>query len=1101
MKRLTKILPAIQSPREKIRPLTWLHNRKRAIQPSVEQPLAMASHNARLQSRSLIKRLLALFLFCFLLSGFWFPAPALAATGTCFPATASGLLSGLVGWWKLDDGSGTSAADSSGNGYTGTLNGGVTWINGKVNGAITTDGSTGYVSTPAIGPFYDLSIAFWAKTVVNTANLNPVNISVYIACFMDSSNGGHMSCGSAGTTDVTSTSVISDGNWHHFVFTSSATGPTEHLYVDGVLQASGVVAPYWNSTPQSPSIGQRGGGGSFFNGSIDDVRLYNRVLSAAEAAQIYKNNQPGDMLYSKQWRTVQYCDGGNWVGTGLPQYAAPAVNCDGSTTYLTLGSNLAGIADSKAATGNFWFRRDGGTGAIRDIYDIYSNATMRVEVYFDASNLIHLAGFDSTPTKDLDINGGTAYTVDGLWHHVAFTFDLNQTCTNATSNSPGCQIYVDGVAQTITNTTFTNAALDFSVATTPKNSICGTPAGANKYNGDLADLWIDFGTYTDLRTASNLAQFYNTATNGPVYLGADGSTPNGISPEVFLSDTTTATWPTNKGTGGGFTLNGTLANVGDTSASGNYVSGLVSYWKFDESSGTSAADSAGSSPGTVTPNATGVWVAGHINNAANLNGTTQYVDVANQAPFSFDATNPFTLAAWIYRNSSADVDDEIFSKVDSSLGHGYSLWMMNNGAAHTCGGTSPPCTSNCLAFGVGAACPTASSTPAAPGAWHHVVMTYDGSGTDSGVKMYVDGLAQSVTYTANNFAGVMINAKDFLIGDDCAGPCGDEFGGKIDDARVYNRALSANDVLALYNQTACAGPVGAAGDIKYNGDNHVMQYCDGKNWQPMGPVPGAGGGGCSSPAGSENNIIYNGDHHVMQYCDGANWIAMGGNPVAPGGMVGYWKFDETSGTSAADSSGNGNNGTLTNDGGGLPNWTSGKVGNALSFDGGNLVTWGNVAAMNSLSAITVSAWINTASTSNGGIVTKSDCLGGANGGPFELLVGDISAGKASFVVYPAGGSPASFEDSGDSTTNVSDGNWHLLIGEYDGSKVSIWVDGVLQNSSTFGAVTVSNTTYPLNVNGCNDNASGTQVIDDVRVYNRALSASEVWDLYLGTGGT
>jgi hypothetical protein len=59
--------------------------------------------------------------------------------------------------------------------------------------------------------------------------------------------------------------------------------------------------------------------------------------------------------------------------------------------------------------------------------------------------------------------------------------------------------------------------------------------------------------------------------------------------------------------------------------------------------------------------------------------------------------------------------------------------------------------------------------------------------------------------------------------------------GLLDDVRIYNRALSAADVAALYaNSAVCSGPAKQEGAILYNGDHHVLQYCDGLSWRSIG---------------------------------------------------------------------------------------------------------------------------------------------------------------------------------------------------------------------------------------------------------------------------
>ena len=119
---------------------------------------------------------------------------------------------------------------------------------------------------------------------------------------------------------------------------------------------------------------------------------------------------------------------------------------------------------------------------------------------------------------------------------------------------------------------------------------------------------------------------------------------------------------------------------------------------------------------------------------------------------------------------------------------------------------------------------------------------FDGTqtGNSNRLKEYLDGALQTPT-----FLGVAVpattstHADTFYIGAADLGQMDDA--GNIDDVRIYNRALSASDVLTLYNTTAtsCAGPVGYTGDLMYNADHHVPQYCNGSAWHADGS--GAGG--------------------------------------------------------------------------------------------------------------------------------------------------------------------------------------------------------------------------------------------------------------------
>jgi hypothetical protein len=216
-------------------------------------------------------------------------------------------------------------------------------------------------------------------------------------------------------------------------------------------------------------------------------------------------------------------------------------------------------------------------------------------------------------------------------------------------------------------------------------------------------------------------------------------------------------------------------------------------------------------------------------------------------------------------------------------------------------------------------------------------------------------------------------------------------------------------------------------------------------------------------------------------------------------MIAHWKFDETSGTSAADSTGNGNTGTLTNS----PAWqgTAGKRGGAILLDGANdYVTAGDINAAEGIGSITVSAWVKNSVAGETQHVYKSNC-DGANDS-WELYSGYPNAnGTAAFMVT---GSSGAFSNSGQGTTDTSDGSWHMLTGVYDGSYIRIYIDGVEESSAPLTGTIYSNA-LNVEIGGrCNGGGSGYYVnglMDEVRIYGRALSPSEITDLYNATNGT
>ena len=204
------------------------------------------------------------------------------------------------------------------------------------------------------------------------------------------------------------------------------------------------------------------------------------------------------------------------------------------------------------------------------------------------------------------------------------------------------------------------------------------------------------------------------------------------------------------------------------------------------------------------------------------------------------------------------------------------------------------------------------------------------------------------------------------------------------------------------------------------------------------------------------------------------------NTTLLNGLVGWWKFDETSGTVAYDSSGNGNHGTLTNG----PTWTDGKIGGALSFDGENdYVNLGNV--YNNLDDLTISSWVRCSSIDN----TKS----------YRTII----AKKYIFVVnvatdimkYSTNFSNGSGWTGGaSSVSTVSLNEWEFISVTRLEGMFSLFVNSSFEKSSSNNSIGSNNiNTFIGNNSGTNYHFKG--LIDDVRIYDRALSAEEVQVLY------
>jgi type II secretory pathway pseudopilin PulG len=205
------------------------------------------------------------------------------------------------------------------------------------------------------------------------------------------------------------------------------------------------------------------------------------------------------------------------------------------------------------------------------------------------------------------------------------------------------------------------------------------------------------------------------------------------------------------------------------------------------------------------------------------------------------------------------------------------------------------------------------------------------------------------------------------------------------------------------------------------------------------------------------------------------------------GLVGHWKFDEKSGSTAYDSSGNGNIGILYNSPTRTAS-TSCKVGSCMSFDGVNdYVQVPTSASLNPTTVLTMEVWIKSTGNaeSDGRIISKRAGVVG-----YEMLLMTASGLIEVFIGTPNG------YVSVDSNTKVNDGNWHHIVVTRNEADIRIYVDGVLDRTASSYTGSVENTSNlflgrysPTAIRFFNGS------IDDVRIYNRALSASEISQIY------
>lgn len=213
-------------------------------------------------------------------------------------------------------------------------------------------------------------------------------------------------------------------------------------------------------------------------------------------------------------------------------------------------------------------------------------------------------------------------------------------------------------------------------------------------------------------------------------------------------------------------------------------------------------------------------------------------------------------------------------------------------------------------------------------------------------------------------------------------------------------------------------------------------------------------------------------------------------------LVGWWKFDAGTGTVAVDSSVSGNNGTLS--GSTIPTWVAGQIGPfALNFNGTTAyVTMGAPSALNLTTNFTVCAWFKPSALTNTNQQIASKGFNGTNT-QYQLVTAD-TAGDILFASYNG-----SSQGNTTSTVKAQVGVWTFACGSYDTTTYRLYTNGTIDKTTV--ATGPISTIRAFEVGAVDINNSPGQFfpgsIDEVRVYNRVLTASDVAELYLYTGLT
>ncbi len=301
------------------------------------------------------------------------------------------------------------------------------------------------------------------------------------------------------------------------------------------------------------------------------------------------------------------------------------------------------------------------------------------------------------------------------------------------------------------------------------------PANTYAFGMDLQTFYGTAGTFTVTLSTGDVYALPFTPS-GPIFFGAISDTPIAWATVHFNNDyhvmdnfTYTRTNADNcPSVNNPSQIDSDNDGIGDACD----TDGLVSYWNGDKTSADSFDGNHGSIVGSVG------FGPGYSNHTFSLNGSSGYINVPDSPSLSI--TGPLTLAAWIRPNQNT-FQQAIIEKYDVPGLNGYFLRFNGAGKleASVCGPT-PGIYCNTYATG---------ATTITTGSWHHVAAVYDGLT----IKVYLDGLLDGTVIATVAPTDGGTSLKIGARGDDA----NTRLNGQIDEAKIFNRALSANEVAGL----------------------------------------------------------------------------------------------------------------------------------------------------------------------------------------------------------------------------------------------------------------------------------------------------------------
>jgi len=487
----------------------------------------------------------------------------------------------------------------------------------------------------------------------------------------------------------------------------------------------------------------------------------------------------------------------------------------------------------------------------------------------------------------------------------------------------------------------------------------------------------------------------------------------------------------------------------------------------------------GNCSGNSCPN----WTSsGRFGGAFEFDGEDDYILAPDSSSLSFSAGSNFTFSVWVKTSICQTSGSKFLEKKlvwpDIEL-QCYSSDNKSQFRVRDSNGIQPSATGTTLIN---------------DNQWHHLVGVKDGNN----IYLYVDGSLEASD--SASFTGHW-NDGDVRVGTSIDGGSRN-VDGTIDEVRIYNRALNSSEIWMHYQSEF----------QKYNSTewrfyNNVTNLTDG-TYTYYGWANDTAGNSNSSETRTLTVDITPPAINFTSLTPGNNsfrnldwaYINVSVNDSSQTSsfidwnhsLVGYWNFNENSGNTAYDFTSYGNNGTLKP--WSAEKWVSGQVGNALQFDGvDDYIDCGNDTSLDITAEITIEAWVKPmASMSDNGLITKPVYTSPYRRYGFKVAVNYFEGGIDSTGGY--------IKCSADSTYTI--GEWYHLVQTYNGTIAKLYINGVKQSDEESVSGTIKTTTEHLYLGSWKESSyTFNGIIDEVRIYNRTLNATEInWSYQKGLSG-